>query len=263
MHVKSFKNKIYRQAMTKLQIISDIHLEQYTKKSLPIIEQHAPYVALLGDIGDPFTNIYQDFLELMGQQYEKVILLTGNHEYYTTDPSRTVNVIDKKIQSICDALENVVFLNNSDTTIGDTLLLGCTLWSAVENHVVPYMNDFKYIRTQPNRTVTATDINNWYAVDVEWLETQIKIAKSKNQKTVILTHHGPLPIMSGKYINSPLSSAFVSNLKHLFVEPVVAWCSGHVHSNVDTEVNGIRSVSNAMGYPRESTGYKTDLTIEI
>ena len=69
--------------------------------------------------------------------------------------------------------------------------------------------------------------------------------------------------MAGKFVGSPLNPAFVTNLEHLFRPPAVAFASGHVHSNCDFMVNGIRTVSNAMGYPGEVTGYREDVVIEM
>ncbi len=69
--------------------------------------------------------------------------------------------------------------------------------------------------------------------------------------------------LAGRFMGSPLNPGFVTNLEHLFAPPVMAFASGHVHSNVDTEINGIRTVSNARGYQGETTGYKESVIIEI
>ncbi len=99
--------------------------------------------------------------------------------------------------------------------------------------------------------------------DVIWLQREIEKAKKDGKRVIVLSHHGPLHVMSGEYIGSPIRSAFVSDLSHLFKDPVIAFASGHVHSNVDVTHNGIRSVSNAMGYPKESTNYKEDVVIHV
>lgn len=60
-----------------------------------------------------------------------------------------------------------------------------------------------------------------------------------------------------------MSSAFATPLERLLCPPVKCWASGHVHSNVDIEINGIRSVSNCRGYPAEDAGYREDVVIAV
>ena len=61
--------------MTKyLQFISDIHL---------IFPQES-YLALLGDIGYPHLKNYDNFLKEHAPKFTEILLLAGNHEYYST-----------------------------------------------------------------------------------------------------------------------------------------------------------------------------------
>ena len=192
----------------------------------------------------------------------------GNHEYYNS--SKTTDQILQQARSICASLENVHLLERSTYDITDsTRILGCTLWSNMNQFASSCLNDMVKIRVKSESSsmksnLTREEYFKWHVKDVTWLNTELKRCKDEGKEAVILTHHGPLLEMSGKYVGSPLSSAFVSDLKHLFEEPLRAWASGHVHSNVDTCINGVRSVSNAMGYPNESdVGYKEDVIISI
>jgi len=251
---------------TKLQIVSDVHLEFLKKSSFPNITPHAANLALLGDIGKPFLDTYKDFLEVQSKAFKNVFVLMGNHEYYNS--SKTVEVILAKARDVCSLFPNVHLLERDTYDITDnTRILGCTLWSMINAYSAKCMNDFEKIKIKNNTAKMALDrptYVSWHIRDVAWLNSEISKAKTEGKKVVVLTHHGALLEMSGQYVGSAISSAFVSDLRHLFCDPVIAFASGHVHSNVDVYLNNIRSVSNALGYPGEKgTEYKENITIDF
>ena len=89
--------------MITLQYLSDLH-DKY-----PEITPLCDYIALLGDIGDPYSQKYKDFIKDLSRKFKKVFVVTGNHEYY-------FNIIDEcnlHINTLCLELRNVYFLNNS------------------------------------------------------------------------------------------------------------------------------------------------------
>ena len=97
-----------------IQIISDIHLE--IVKKFTIIPK-APYLALLGDIGDPGTGRYSDFLREQARQFEKVFVLIGNHSCY----GRTPAIASQLISEICkEDPEHLVLLDKTSYEINET-----------------------------------------------------------------------------------------------------------------------------------------------
>ncbi len=249
-----------------LQIVSDVHLERYRRgRVLPVITPHGHDLALLGDIGQPFDKSYRHFLEQQSKQFENVFLLLGNHEFYSPD-GRTVTETIHQTRAVCAPLPNVHLLERDTFDLtGNTRLLGTTLWSSIDHVAARGLNDFNMISTRgfPTR-LTAAEYIQWHVRDVAWLEMELARCKKDGKHAVILTHHGPCQAMAGHFQGSPLNPAFVTDLVgSLFKPPAIAFASGHVHSNVDILVNGIRTVSNALGYPGEITGYKEDVIIEI
>jgi predicted MPP superfamily phosphohydrolase len=250
-----------------LQIVSDVHLEFYNGNIIPIIKKFGDDLALLGDIGKPFSVQYRQFLHTQSLQFDTVFVLLGNHEFY--DEHHDVQTIQNQARDVCKQFKNVFLLDrNAFLSTKNTYILGCTLWSAIDDHAAHGINDFRRIKVQSQtdlstRPLSTRDYLEWHRRDVEWLHMAVEQCKSEGRHAVILTHHGPSLKMAGKYLGSTLNPAFVSNLDHLFVYPVIAFASGHVHSNVDTTINGIRSVSNAMGYPGEETMYKNNVLIQI
>ena len=73
--------------MFLLRILSDIHLElrNYIPKDIfpeKINSGIEEVLILAGDIGDPFSNIYKEFLTLCRSTFSFVIVVAGNHEFY-------------------------------------------------------------------------------------------------------------------------------------------------------------------------------------
>ncbi len=97
-----------------IQIISDIHLE--IVKRFTIIPR-APYLALLGDIGDPGSERYSDFLREQTRLFEKVFVLVGNHSCY----GRTPAIASQLISEICEKdPEHLVLLDKTSYEIDET-----------------------------------------------------------------------------------------------------------------------------------------------
>jgi len=69
-----------------IQVISDTHIEMQRLDWMDLVEPCAPYLALLGDIGivnmDNKYENYKNFLLKQANQFEKIFVLAGNHEYY-------------------------------------------------------------------------------------------------------------------------------------------------------------------------------------
>ena len=81
----------------KLQYISDIHLE--LRKGIPTIEpieMGKTYLALCGDIGNPFLPSYKKFLDIHSKLFVHILIVSGNHEYYSSQKTqRTMKEIDQ------------------------------------------------------------------------------------------------------------------------------------------------------------------------
>jgi hypothetical protein len=67
--------------MVKFQYISNLHLDLYPL-GLFDIDAIAPYLLLAGDIGNPYQKKYELFLENISKKFEKIFIISGNHEYY-------------------------------------------------------------------------------------------------------------------------------------------------------------------------------------
>lgn len=252
--------------MTKLQIVSDTHIE--FRKQLPTIPRLADHIALLGDIGNPRVRSYEIFIGNMSKEFETVFVVLGNHEYYTSNSKWHMKTIKQRIDGIIAKYDNVHLLERLTFDLTDnTRLVGCTLWSNINEVGIRFLNDFRKIWVQKEhgkRLLTQFDYLSMHHRDVAWLQEAIAQCEKDGKQAVVLTHHGTSSLCAGKFLGSPYNPGFVTELPFIFKSPVVASASGHVHSNVDTMINGVRVVSNALGYPGEhDVGYKEDVCIDI
>lgn len=244
----------------QIQILSDVHFDIWNCPfDFPV---NAPYLAILGDLGNPNSELFQNFISHQANRFQKVFFLAGNHEFYGYTYHDTLEII----QSFCTSINNVVFLNKNIYDLSpDLRIAGCTLWSEIMEHqkweINTFMMDFKKIKNW-----TVDDYNQQHQNEKEWLIQQIDIAKTLNKKLVVFTHHAPsfLHTCRPEHENGPFMSGYCTNLDHLLKKPVTLWAFGHSHSSCDEILeSGCRLVSNQRGYPSEKTRFDDKFTIQL
>lgn len=226
---------------SKIQYVSDIHLETHHNTSKAIFEKilkpSAPYLALCGDIGYPGAQLYEPFLEYCSKHFEHVFYIAGNHEFYNDTKAikylKTKKFIEKsvtneelrrismrfprespedrikQIREICQKFSNIHFLDKETFKIPgtDIIVVGCTLWSKLDMnpHMLPQFNDFNRICQDKDTLLMPKTYDNWNEEHVEFLGTALtKIhADSPDAKVLVLTHHCPTyDIIIEKYTTS-------------------------------------------------------------
>ncbi len=222
--------------ISKIQYVSDIHLEY--KNKIPKLKKTADTLALLGDIGNPTSKIYVDFLKYASDNWSKVYLLAGNHEYLNT--RYNINDINTIIQDNVSKFPNIDFLNNKKVYENGVSILGTTLWTS----------EVSYSGTKYN-TILKLHENA-----VLWLEENIN---KSTQDMIILTHHLPTyKLINGRYTTGAYKNQnkfFATNLEHLIKPPVRYWLCGHSHCNYNVNINGVFCAINA--YPFNNDAYIT------
>lgn len=248
----------------KLQMISDVHLE-FRDNRYPHIPRKAPHIALLGDIGRPFSNVYKRFLQDLSRRFDTVLVIAGNHEYYSTSRKKvTVGEIRDQMKSVCATFANVHYLENSSIILeGRVRVLGATLWTNIPSDMWPTvrksMNDYRtcFIDKYPDINVgvpmAPEHTTNWHETTVKWLKEELSAPGYRNVPTVVLTHHAPYSkgTSDKKFDNNNEQCCYSTDLSKMFAPPIVAWAYGHTHHPFDELVNGVRVLSNPLGYPGE------------
>ncbi|ELR18440.1 metallophosphoesterase [Acanthamoeba castellanii str. Neff] len=210
------------------------------------------------DTGQPRKKDYLEFLKTQAARFERVFVVTGNHEYYSSD--RT--------------FDNLHFLQMSSVLPEDNghkvRVLGTTLWHHCPekefSQVESTMNDYAMIGVPSTtsagaplkRKLKATDTNSW-AEEVAWLKAAIKKAKKAGEAVVVLTHHLPSNNMvwGGR--------GFSTDLEKMIKSPIIFWGYGHTHASYQKVINGVMVASNQLGYisMAEETGFYPEFVVTI
>ena len=258
---------------TAFQIVSDLHLETQAAGDTFVLQQTAPNLALLGDIGqvaDADSRLFA-FLEKQLRRYWSVFFLLGNHEPVGTSwpmASAAVHRFAERMERLRarSTIGRFVFLDRTRYDVSSSLtVLGCTLFSAVatdqQSAVASRLIDF--------RQISGWDVsrhNDAHADDLRWLNAQVAAVASAepHRQVVIFTHHSPtldVRATDPRHCDSPVASGFASDLRHevCWTSPAVAlWAFGHTHWNCDfvDEASAKRVVANQRGYALEhATGF--------
>ncbi|KAI9682146.1 MAG: hypothetical protein M1817_000200 [Caeruleum heppii] len=224
-----------------LQFVSDLHLEKPRAYHLFIIDPQAPYLALLGDIGNTKDDGLFEFLQKQLLQFELVFFVLGNHEPYhedwktSKDRLRSCSAEIDRLRADRTAIGRFVFLDQDRFDVDETTtILGCPLYSNIlpeqQEYVRLALNDFHYIE-------------GW-TIDLHLkLTSRIYATDPRHAKGL-------------------LTSGFATDLSHqecLRNERVAVWLFGHTHFNCDfvDPVSGTRLVTNQRGYSSdEAVGFE-------
>ncbi len=250
----------------EVQYVSDIHLEFHDKQNKGalspemFIKPSAPYLALVGDIGIPELASYKVFLQWCSQNWKKVFLVAGNHEYYNVRCPVKTDMATKKeqIRQICEGLPNVHFLDCDSVSLPEynVRVLGCTLWSDIPDEIkqkaLLSMNDARQILYEKEMPLTPHLFSELHRKEKEWLHQEIQLCQEKNERCLVLTHYLPsFELIHEKYQGHFLNACFASNSEDLLRPPVVGWICGHTHTGMKKTIHGVPFVLNPFGYPHE------------
>lgn len=239
----------------KIQVLSDLHLELLNMSE--IWENHyqvnCDVLCLVGDIGNPYSDIYWSFINYASKNAKYVLIVSGNHEYRGNSQQH----LEYWTRAKAKEFKNVEYLQKDLFFYGGYVFLGCTLWSHIPHQ---YAEEFKACFAD------FTEISNFspfvrniiHKEHKKWLENVLLEAKQRELKTVVLTHHTPLYNIScgKKHKGSPTQHMFSTDMRELF-NNVDVWCYGHTHSNRKSHVYKVHPyktlfVSNQKGHPKNS-----------
>ena len=264
-------------SMAAIQILSDLHLEAPKAYDTFTITPAAPYLALLGDIGNAGAHREEMFAFLTHQlrAFRAIFFIPGNHEAYHSTWPETLSALRDFEMAIALRQENdpslglFVLMNRASFRIpsnlsgsGDMLVLGCSLFSHVPSSrsadVALRLNDF--YNTGDEWDVRAH--NAAHKRDVAWLNEQVANADrdSSIKDVVILTHWSPSldeRALEPRHKGSTVESAFSTDLTCegcWLGSKVKVWACGHTHFNFEFLADRgegrvpLRIVTNQRGY---------------
>ncbi len=227
---------------------SDLHQEFGPYIVEPMPEDKDTILILAGDIHVGTTAT--EFVRQMADSFAHVIYILGNHEFYQNEMVSLPDRIREELEDI----ENVSFLDDETTIVGDIRFIGSTLWSDMDNRnplsmmtIERSLNDYGLI-LKAGYPLRAPDTIALFDEAVKFLETEL--GKEHDGPTVVVTHHGPsFKSVHPIFRNSNINGAFCSNLEHLLHNFDIAyWFHGHTHQTVHYEINGTKVRNNPFGY---------------
>lgn len=193
-----------------------------------------------------------------------VIYICGNHEFYGGHIDHTLRKMKEAALPYVHVLENETFIWNQ------TRFLCATAWtdfSATGNVVATaqtaseWMNDFRVILADDSfRKLRPCDLVSRNHATHDWLAHELD--KPFDGKTVVVTHHSPVPEVAGEKHDGHLSAAYM-NRWHTLLEKADLWIFGHTHRAIDITLGRCRVVSNPRGYPYEETGFDPGLVVDL
>ncbi len=255
----------------KIRLISDLHLEFYPnpfklwkKLNFDKVENKADEILILaGDIGYPLnqdqkeSQSYVELLSLFKSQWDHIILVPGNHEYYNLK-GHSFSYVDQVMSSMCNRL-GIHFLQKGSCTLQGITFFGCTLWSNISLLGFHGMNDQRLFNF---------DVSEYLAIHQDhsqWLQEQISQCTSP---CVAVTHHLPSfemvhPRFLGKD-NTPYATSLDTFIQKQTT--LRLWCCGHTHERASAMIGNTLVYANPFGYPQETRETKPlwdNLTMEL
>lgn len=238
----------------KIQYASDLHLEG------ALIDlnnkEKADLLILAGDITTSKSyKSHLDFFKKCSDNWERVVHVCGNHEYYRGDIEETQQEL---FEFFYKNFKNIHTLQNETINLGDYRLFGATLWTdanegdPVTSQILSEgMNDYRLIQRKSKRhwRLRVKDTVELHQGSVGGLLEALRASGGK--PTIVVTHHAP----SYKSTNIKyggdyhMNGGYRSNLEWLMQGyNIPLWFHGHMHDSVDYTVGRTRVLSNPRGY---------------
>jgi Icc-related predicted phosphoesterase len=255
----------------KVKLFSDLHLEHFVACQTFNVGE-GDVLILAGDIlcakhfkTDGYLHkVYDRFLKDCSKNFDKVLYVLGNHEFYGYNYEGTKRKLKEHLP------HNFYILDNDTITIGNWNFVGVTLWTDFRNEntlemmeAECNMNDYKVIRIGKNyRKLRATDTLNFHKESKKYLLDQLQ---TLTENVFVISHHAPSYQSIAEEYKNCANGAYVSDLDDLIYNhpQIKYWAHGHVHTPFDYKIGECRVVCNPGGYPGQDTGFNPNLTLEL
>ncbi|MBB6262215.1 putative phosphodiesterase [Paenochrobactrum gallinarii] len=266
----------------KFWVFSDIHIEINSRVSFPSNPPEVDAILIAGDLN--YASEIQESAKFVIDHYNlPVIFVAGNHEFYqqTSMPHATHEMEMAELASRSeDWKQRFYFLNRKTIVLGDTRIIGATLWTdfelATENwedaiwrlNKTNAINDFHAIQYDKNQIFRPNDMLQLFQADQTYIKEQLMVPFDGT--TVVMTHHLPHPFCVApefkddehSYLFACSEKAF-EQLLHSETAPHL-WVHGHTHTAMDVTVENTRIVCNPHGYDHENgiNGFVWDKVVD-
>ena len=260
----------------KIREYSDLHLDGYASNKRwyppPLLDDRETILILAGDLWEGLKWIKHgesSWISQVAPRFKQVLVVLGNHDYW---PHGGLTITDGAAECnnlLADmGLSNVLVLDSSTWEYENTIFIGATLWTDLNeadpltmhnmNRVMRYDGEIAY-QTGPNGQWTRF-------IDSRWLQTHKKhkgfierVSRENIDKTiVVITHHVPLTVLNDpRHSGTYEDGYYSSNLEDLILDNtnIKYWFYGHTHYQNRFELDECTLVNNCVGYRTENCEY--------
>ena len=260
--------KLFR-GNVKLNVFSDIHLEKFCPEQVFDVKS-GDILVLAGDILNAkhlktngyLHEVYRRFLNDCSRNYEHVIYVKGNHEFYGYNYESTHGLIQEHLPS------NFHLMENDTLQIGKWTFIGMTLWTNFRNEnplemldAQTYMNDYKSIHIGRNyRKLNTNDTLAFNLASRKYLQEQLSIL---SENVIVVSHMAPSYQSVADRFKRSANGAFVNDLDDMILahSQIKFWLHGHTHTFFDYPIGECRVICNPYGYPGQETGFNPNFQL--
>jgi Icc-related predicted phosphoesterase len=267
---------------TKVRLYSDLHLEFYhpAQYFAPIRSNpgNCDVLVLAGDIinavdyskgkgSKQAREAYDNFFADAVRNYDKVLMVMGNHEHYGYNISRSLEKLRSSIPSEITILEKDTFRYN------DVDFIGASLWTNFRNGnpfemltAATSMNDYSIIRIGNSyKRLRPQDTFSIHEQTMFWMENTLP---TLGENVFVITHHAPsFKSVEAEYRTNDMNGAYASELFSFIADKsqIKHWVHGHTHCSNDYYIEQCRVLSNAYGYRNHGTNpsFNPELIIHV
>ena len=266
----------------KIAICSDLHLE-FGTISLENTE-NADVLILSGDIcvvKDLMNKDNNDILDRFGRseawhtffqecsdRFPHVLYVMGNHEHYHGDFLNTIG----DLRSRLNYLRNLHILDKEQIAIRDTIFIGGTLWTDMNNqdpitllHMKGMMNDFRCVKNGNRVTIFKDEDGKFNKRESRFTPEdtvedhkemlayiRMMVEGKWDQKFVVVGHHAPSKMSTHPRYQKEeiMNGGYSSDLSEFIMDhpQIKLWTHGHTHEDFDYMIGSTRIVCNPRGY---------------
>jgi len=179
---------------------------------------------------------YREFFHHVSQEYDDVIYVAGNHEFYHGRYPDTYDWLRKEVKNY----SNIHFLDKEHIEIDDVVFVGGTLWTDMNRNdpttmqlIEGMMNDFRIIRNSQRNYARFSPLDTvvHHRATLEFIKNVVDSDATK--KYVVVGHHAPTPLsIHEKYKKDVwMNGGYHSDLSEFILDrPQIAlWTLGHMH----------------------------------
>jgi predicted phosphodiesterase len=243
--------------MTSFFAISDIHVDHWLglhpgqDRVKMLLEPHlvpADRLILAGDIGSTLMS-QAAVLKALGDLYERVYWVPGNHDFWVNDGSYRGDDSVEKIEDLeFMAADNAIRLHGQ---VEEGLIGGTTGWydfKYSEKHFgITELIMLEFWRTQWSDGIYCSFDHNWIKKEEDFRLGLV----TDEAPSVVVTHIPPVLDFVKPYFHNKTTGFFTfAGYEHLAkLQEGSYWVFGHTHDCKKEVYNGIHLLCNPFGYP--------------